>query len=437
MIYYGLLLFFVFEYVRVGNFVPGVNALHLNSILPLSVFVGSVVSSSRAAHGDLLRETNTWRFLGLLIMIALSVLVAVVTMKMVETFTVVLGYVLIYYVIARQCTDLAHIKGVFKALIAVHLILIALTPQMLTNPGERHYMASGTFLGDGNDFALSVNMLVPLCLFLVGDAKRTLGRVVGTGVLVLLVIAIVATQSRGGTLALAAIGAYYWWKSPRKAVTGAGAVLAVLVVLAFAPSNYFDRMNTIATYETDGSAQGRITAWKAGTQMMLSNPILGVGAGQFTANYTRFAPGEVRWKTAHSIYFLILGELGLPGILLLLWIIFGNIVENRRCARTLRSRGEPESSRNMRLLACLSASMLAYGIAGAFLSAAYYPHMFVFAGLLTASRRFVLSERTAVESAVLAPSPVAVSPVPALVAKPLRPAQRGPRSLTPHHGRTV
>jgi len=431
--YYGLLLFFLFEYVRIGNFVPGVEALHLNSVLPLAVFAGTLFAKRPVTNGDVLREPNTWMFGILLGLISASVLVAAVTMNTVETFTTVLGYTLVYYVIVRQATDLRRLKGVFKTLILVHLILIALTPDLIRSPDTRHYLASGTFLGDGNDFALSVVMAIPLVMFLFGDARSLMGRLAAGAALLLLLLAVVATQSRGGTLALGAVGLYYWWKSPRKFVTGGAAVAALAVLLAFAPPQYFQRMNSIASYETDGSAQGRITAWKAGARMMLSNPVLGVGAGQFEVNYTRFAPGEQRWKTAHSIYFLVLGELGIPGIVLLLSLIVRNLSVNRRLSKLLRARGEPATSPPVRLLACLSASTIAYAVAGAFLSAAYYPHLFVFAGLMTAAQRLARADQPAAQAVPVAAGTAVNTRRPAAPAA-ARP-RRDDRRLVTEHGR--
>lgn len=432
VIYYGLLLFFLLEYVRIGNFVPGVTALHLNSVLPLTVFAASVFARGPVSNQDVLKEPSTRMFILLLGLIGASVLVAAVTMYTVETFITVLGYVLIYYVIVRQATTLSRIKGLFIVLVLVHLILLALTPEMLTDPNTRHYVSSGTFLGDGNDFALSVTMAIPLALFLFGEAKALYGRILAGVALLLLVLAVVATQSRGGTLALASVGVYYWFKSPRKVVTAAGVVIALAAALTFAPPRYFERMNTIATYETDGSAQGRIQAWKAGTAMMLSNPVFGVGAGQFSGSFPQFAEGETGWKTAHSIYFLTLGELGLPGIVLLLSIIIRSLSANQRASRRLRARGEPSTSRSTKLLSCLSASMIAYGVAGAFLSATYYPHMFVLAGLMAAGRRLTHAEISEARHAVRAPTAAAPPMRAANVRPPLR--SHG-AALIPGHGR--
>jgi len=96
---------------------------------------------------------------------------------------------------------------------------------------------------------------------------------------------------------------------------------------------------------------------------------------------------QIPWLTAHSIYFLILGELGFPGIATLILIIVMNFAANRRLYKELTERGSPEALRYGQLLAALSASLLAYAVAGTFLSAAYYPHMFILGGLLVSGRR--------------------------------------------------
>jgi hypothetical protein len=92
--------------------------------------------------------------------------------------------------------------------------------------------------------------------------------------------------------------------------------------------------------------------------------------------------------TAHSVYFLALGELGLPGLLLVLVFIIGSLVANGRLASLARSR-LGRSSMEVQLLASMSASVIAFAVAGAFLSALYYPHIYVMAGIQVAARHLV------------------------------------------------
>jgi hypothetical protein len=116
--------------------------------------------------------------------------------------------------------------------------------------------------------------------------------------------------------------------------------------------------------------------------MGLKNP-LGIGAGGFSA----------RWgRTAHSTYFLALGELGLPGLLCVLMVVFGNLFENARLRRRLTIRAGPDRGaavlRSMQTLDLMNAGMVGFAIAGAFLSATYYPHMYVLTALLISARIF-------------------------------------------------
>lgn len=405
MIFYMLILFFVLEYVRPGTYFPPVNWFRLNTIVPLGVVLTSTFARAVPPKPPISVELNAKILAFLLGMVTFSVLLAEVTLYAFDVFTTVLGYCLIFWVLAREISTVGQMKGIFGVLILVHLILAVLTPQMFLDPGTRHYIPAATFMGDGNDYALSIDIVLPLCLFLIMEARGMMTKLVLSGLLAVLVFAVIATQSRGGTLALGAMGFYYWLKTDRKVVTAALAAVAVVGVLALAPGKYFERMNSIASYETDGSAQGRLSAWGAGTRMALSNP-LGVGAGQFPANYPRYAVGgEVGWKTAHSIYFLILGELGFLGLGTLIFFIVSNLVANRRVLTRLKTATSPEAMTNKRLVAALSASLLSYAVAGAFLSATYYPHMFVLAGLLVAARRMALaSETRAVTKTPVAPA---------------------------------
>jgi putative inorganic carbon (HCO3(-)) transporter len=427
MIYYGFLLFIVLEYVRPATFVPGLNSLHLNSVVPIAVIVGSFIASGPVSRTTVAKETNTKVILFFLGLIVMSVLTADVTFYAFEVFKTILGYVFIYWVIATQITTDRRLKGVFLTLVFVHVALAALTPQMFTDPDARHYLSSGTFLGDGNDYALSVNVAIPFCLFLMYDASTKRHKLLYGGFLLLLVLCVVATKSRGGTIALGCVGVYYWLKSHRKLLTASLAAVVLAIVLVYAPPSYFERMGTISSYQ-DGSSQGRLTAWTAGMHMALDHPLLGVGAGHFPVKFGveyRPAGAHMPWLTAHSIYFLILGELGLPGIGALIFFFGSNFVANRRLIVRLTKQASPESRRHAQLLAALSASLLGYAIAGAFLSAAYYPHMFVVAGLLVSGRRLARAGL----AEVLAKAPAAA---PALTCHPaMRRAPVASRGISP------
>jgi hypothetical protein len=91
----------------------------------------------------------------------------------------------------------------------------------------------------------------------------------------------------------------------------------------------------------------------------------------------------------------------------LITILVRNLTANRRRLREIAD--DPAAATERRMLAALSAAMIAFVTGGAFLSAAYYPHMYVLAGLHTAARRLVY-ERSRSDAPVRMSLPQPVAP---------------------------
>jgi putative inorganic carbon (HCO3(-)) transporter len=389
MIFYGLLAFFFLDYIRPTSFYPELAVLHLNSLVPLGVVIGCLLSGKqqRPIEGEPSNTAMVVTFVGLILF---SGAFAQITDRSFNVFTMVLGYAFIYWALTQQVDSVERLKIVIKALLLVHLIVAALNPLMFTDPDVRHYVSSGAFLGDGNDFALSINIVVPLCLFLISESTKKPRKLFWTVALVVCLMCVVLTKSRGGTVALGCMAVYYWSKSERKVIGVAGLAVVVVLIVALAPPSYFERMAMIGDSQ-EGSAQGRIQAWTAAFEMAKASPLVGVSPGHFPM---------LHGLTAHSIYFLVLAELGFPGLIVLLLIIVRNLQANGRLLKQIA--GDDTAGTERRLLVALNASMIAFAAGGAFLSAAYYPHMYVIAGLHTAARRIV-HERSRPAATELAP----------------------------------
>ncbi len=397
-LYLWLLLALFFEYARPVAFVPALNVLKLNSLIPLSLLLMTFVAKGLRPLKEVFRDPLTKWILIYFAIIAFSVVTAIVTSRAANVAKLAFGHVLLFFMVVRIATTLERIRGIYATLIGAHLFLLLMNPQLVLNPEQRSYVQGGSFLGDGNDFALSLCILLPMTIELALAAKARFWRVVLWTVLALLVLAIIASSSRGGSLAMIAVGGYLWLRSPRKVLTLTGIAAVGLLLLVYAPDTYFERMGTIRHYDEDGSAMGRIIAWKAGVRMFVDNPLFGVSAGHFPIAFgTRYRPPEAAnmpWLTAHSMYFLVLGELALPGIVALLMLVFGNLRANTRARQRFRREigsepvGPPQTLPEPdRMLYLLSASLIGFAIAGAFLSVAYYPHIFLLTALMISARR--------------------------------------------------
>lgn len=388
MAFLGLLVVFVFEYVRPGTWVPALGAA--GTFVALGTLALSLIAKSENSNGDVFKDKNGLLMLWFLGMVTMSVLTAEITEFAFTRFKTVFGYVFLFFMIAKLVTDEKRLRIVFFVLVALHLVVLFLNPQIVLNPETRNYIVNAGFLGDGNDFALSVCIVLPMAIFLFQTAKSFWMRMFFMAVTGTLILAIIGTQSRGATLGLAGILFYQWLRSRNKALGVMVGSAVLMLILAFAPPQYFERMNTLKDYEQESSAAFRLIIWQSAIRMANDHPILGVGAGHFSVNFgTRYRPpGEsttsMPWQNAHSIYFMILAELGYPGLLFLLTLFFSNWVGNHRRRREAERLPSKLALTQQRLLVSIDSSLITFAITGAFLSGIYYPHVFILAGLAAA-----------------------------------------------------
>lgn len=393
MLYYGLLLVVFLEFVRPVKFLPFLSQLHINSVVPIGVALLSFRNNKIMSNVDFMKLSNTKIILIFLGLICVGILWVDVKLYVWLRFVLLFGWFLMYLAIMKNVDGEKGLAGVFVVLAFCHLFLLILTPDIILNPEVRTYVAQETFLGDGNDFALSLNIVIPYCIYLFYRSKSKSLKLLYFGLTALFILAVIGTSSRGGSVALAAVLFYQWLKGENKWAGLAGIAILLFLLLLFAPPTYLERMGTIKNYDTEGSAQGRISAWNSAVRMATDHPMTGVGAGHFSVKYGMEyrPPGvgqtDIPWSTAHSVYFLVLGELGIPGILVCLWLIVPNIVRNERIIRSLGSRKDSDAHLlEKRLLICLNASMVGFAVGGLFLSALYYPHLYILAGFMEVGR---------------------------------------------------
>jgi len=393
-LYYWLLLAFFLEYARPASFIPFLRIPFLYSAVPMTLLVVTLFAKGLRPAREIFADSLSKWLMAYLGLVFVSLLTADVTLYAWNIFRAVLGYVLLFIVMTRVLTSQERVRGVITVLLISHLFLLSMNLEVVITPDRTHYIEGASFLGDGNDYALSLCLLFPCTIETALGARSRWTKILCWSGMAIVVIAIIATQSRGATLGMAAVFFYLWLRSSRKALTIAGFLVVGLIVLIYAPPAYFNRLGGISNYENDGSAQGRIEAWKSAIWMVSDNPVLGVGAGHFpTAFGTKYrTPGSIGmpWLNAHSIYFQSLGELGLPGITCVLMLLFGNLRATTKLRSTILARAGPtpdaETTKIASTLYLMAGAAVGLAASGAFLSAAYYPHLFVMTGLLVATR---------------------------------------------------
>jgi probable O-glycosylation ligase (exosortase A-associated) len=151
-------------------------------------------------------------------------------------------------------------------------------------------------------------------------------------------------------------------------------------------------VETIGNYEQDRSATNRLTSWRVAYQLAKERPLLGGGfwAQQHAEIYERY--GEVGRRSAHSIYFNVLGDHGFIALGLFVFLLFSCLWSLQRLRWT--ARRQPAIAWMVPYTLMLEASLVAYMIVGAFLTMAYfdlYYHLVSFVVLLKVLARRAMS----------------------------------------------
>lgn len=258
--------------------------------------------------------------------------------------------------------------------------------------GAERVWGPGGFIGGNNEIALALITVIPLMYYLytIAAGRPWIRRLLMVSTL-LTAAAAIGSQSRGALLGLIAMSGFLWYRSDKKLPIGLGIMVFGIALLAFMPESWFERMNTIKTYEQDGSAMGRINAWIMCWNLALDRPIGGGFQIYGPAEFALYAPDPEDLHAAHSIYFQILGEQGWPG--LILWM--GIWVFTWRAASWLRTTGResPDTQWCSVLGSMCQVSMIGFAAGGAFLSLAYFDLPYNIMVVVVCTKQWLVTRR--------------------------------------------
>lgn len=251
---------------------------------------------------------------------------------------------------------------------------------ILTGGGFHVQGPPGTFIGGNNELGLALLMTIPLMRYLQVEEHRQWLKLGLTGAIVLTLVAVLGTQSRGALVGLVAMGSIFVWKSPRRLTFILMTAVAVPLVLGFMPESWWERMQTINDYEGDASAMGRIEAWKVATAIGTER-LLGGGFDAVVGTGMR---------DVHSIYFEVLSEQGVPGLIMFLGLLGFTWLSAGWIIRQAKRHQELKWAENLARM--LQVSGVAYCASGAFLGMAYFDYIYLLIALVVATRVLVMRQ---------------------------------------------
>lgn len=289
---------------------------------------------------------------------------------------------------------------------------------------------------DANDFAMLIVCSIPLAIYFARRKSSRWYQIAAVGTLALLMVGLVKTGSRGGFLAMVAVAAYLLlaFRAVKAHVrVGVVATLALLLVVA-ANDTYWGFIKTLANptedYNWSGKSEGgRMEVWKRGIGYMVQNPLFGTGARTFQAAEGKLSPMAwqqeygrgVKWTAAHNMFVEIGAEVGMIALGLFIWLLL-NAVRSAWSAGRAPPPDVDDPRTGAAMGQVLAAGVIAYIVAGFFLSQAYAAWFYATLGIIVGFGKLSLRHQQAARPSGRA-VPLRGVPAPALAAA--RPGQRG------------
>jgi putative inorganic carbon (HCO3(-)) transporter len=380
----GLLVFSWLAYMRTQDLTWGFARYQRWSMLIAGVTVAGYLFMKNRPR--VLRAPLTYALTALVLQVGVSMLISEsegesMIGRYIE-YAKIIGVALFTTALVTKVEHLRMLVWIVGLSFAFYGVKIGLAG-VLTGGGLFIKHGPGGMLEDNNDFALALCMGLPL-LIQIGSSERN--PVLRRGVFLtvpLTVLTILMTHSRGGFLSLGAMVLMLVWRSRNRFAAFAAMFAGALVAAPMLPPAFYQRISTIANFQSDGSALGRLAAWATAYRMASDNPIFGVGLYKFQANYRPYAASPLETARAtHNAYFQIWAECGTPALLLYLFLILGSfwvLWKIRRRAQQLYT-----TSWILNYATMFEASLLAFMVGSTFLSRAHFDLYYHFVAMVAA-----------------------------------------------------
>lgn len=381
--FFLIVVFLIIEYGRPMDIIPGWGSLRpamiVSILLILSWFITGKIAQARS------RQT-LMMVLFILLLAAFIPFARNNRFAYNQTITMLL-YMPFFLSAIIYINSFERLKKFFNIWM---LLMIYLSIKGIIGKG----IGGSSFLSDENDFSLLMNMMLPFGYFLFMYEKEFKKKMLYLASSLLAVISVVASSSRGGFVGLLSVIIVIWLFSPKKILSLLLAGLLATAIYYSADQKYWAEMSTITNTE-DSTAKQRMDSWTAGWDMFKDNPF-GVGGGNFIVRFPEYQPETMTrgmWgRAAHSLWFTLLPELGIFGILIYGLLLFYNL----RDINWLR-KFKKYPNNDIRYAYYLSLSFIAsfagYFASGTFLSVLYYPHYFYITAMIIVTRKLVAQKK--------------------------------------------
>ncbi len=245
----------------------------------------------------------------------------------------------------------------------------------------RVYGPPNTQFEENNAFAVAMLICIPLLLIW---QRETINPLFKKGILFVIPIiyaASLSSWSRGALLTMAILTLILILNSKHKLLAIPLIVLGAFFVKDYLPQEWFGRMNTIETYQTDDSAMGRVEAWTDGWNHTLEHPFVGAGFEGWM---------YVTQRDWHSSYVEMFSEHGFVAFGLWLSLILGTLVNLTNLPKKTSKFEGMEWVSNY--CSMIRASLICYMVGTVFLGLSYWDLLYHLIFIAVLVKKIALKE---------------------------------------------
>jgi probable O-glycosylation ligase (exosortase A-associated) len=266
---------------------------------------------------------------------------------------------------------------------------------LLTGGANKVFGPEDTMISDNNALGLALVVVLPLLNYLRSTSRGPMVRMGLLGAMVLTTLGVLGTYSRGAFVALGAIVLLGIVRSRWAVVLLMAAAMVLVAAPAVIPSSvssaWLDRMTSIQTAGQDASFTGRIAAWKTTLEIVRQRPLTGGGfSSTEVTQVVRAFPtmgGLTGPLAAHSIYFQVLGDHGVPGFIFYMLMVGMALFNTFRVSAYAKTK--PDLAWAGKLAKMIQLSLFGFFVGGAALAVAYYDFYLVVFCLSAALAEYV------------------------------------------------
>ncbi len=417
----GVVAYLIVEYARIPAMFPSLQPLQIGKLVVVPTLLIWLIRSVSARKLKFVKSPLNWVILSWLVLIFLSTIFAQDSNVALNGAIDFAKWGVIFFLIVNLTDSFPKWQGFLWILVLLNFKMsqfqlreFAAGYQMTQDLGyfiTRGVGAGSTaFFANASDFGVAMCVVLPLALYLVKSVRSKILKSIALVIFAFFALSILTCGSRGAAVALLMMVLVYWIKSPKKILSGLLIVIFIFSFWSLSSQPWRERLFSAFRYEEDTTASIRLDLWKAGIDMTLDHPLMGVGMNNFPYQYANKYSPEARkvFWAPHNIFIQASSELGVGGLLCLILCLFYIFKENKKIrhisqdAEFAQKKYLLENEWMVNFSHALDLSLIGYIISGLFLTVLYYPHLYILMAMSVSLKNIVLERRKAEDAGISA-----------------------------------